>query len=122
MPKLLRTVRANKGVEAKYRARMAQLVADMHASVIYWLSATYRKHPPRMAALVGMAQDAEPNAAKMQDAFDELAARWTQRFEDNAPLIADAYVQSMFSATDLAFRQALKAAGWTVEFRASFPE
>ena len=88
----------------------------MHGSVEYWLTAAYRKDPPRMAALVEQAQDASPSA-KIKKILDELARRWTKRFEDYAPKLAEAYLQGMFKASDSAFRQALKEAGWSVEFK-----
>lgn len=117
MPKVLRSVRANKGVEAKYRARMQQLIADMHASYEYWLTAAYKKHPPRMVALVDQAQDAATPSQRIQKLLDALAARWIDKFNESAPKIAEAYLRSAFKASDSAFRQALKSAGWTVEFK-----
>jgi len=69
-----------------------------------------------MAALVEQAQDAAPSA-KMKKVLDDLARRWIDRFDEYAPKIAEAYLQGMFKASDSAFRQALKEAGWTVEFK-----
>lgn len=88
----------------------------MHASVEYWLTAAYRKDPPRMAKLVDQAHDANPSA-KIKKAIDELSKRWIDRFEESAPKIAESYLLSMFKASDSAFRAALKDAGWTVEFK-----
>ena len=116
-PKTARAVHANRGVEAKYRKALQRLIAEMHGSVEYWLTAGYRKDPPRMAALVEQAQDAASPAQRMRKVLDELARRWTKRFEDYAPKLAEAYLQGMFKASDSAFRQALKEAGWTVEFK-----
>lgn len=133
-PKTARAVHANRGVEAKYRKAMQRMIAEMHASVEYWLTAAYRKDPPRMLALVEqaqdsriipgvgfgcvlpLAQDASPSA-KIKRILDELARRWVKRFDDWAPKIAEAYLQGMFKTSDSAMRQALKDAGWTVEFK-----
>lgn len=115
-PKTCKAVTANRGVEAKYRKALQRLIAEMHASVEYWLTAAYRKDPPRMAALVEQAQDASPSA-KIKKVLDELARRWTKRFDDYAPKLAEAYLKGMFKASDSAFRQALKEAGWSVEFK-----
>ena len=115
-PKTCRAVPANRGIEAKYRKALQRLIAEMHASVEYWLTAAYRKDPPRMAALVEQAQDASPSA-KIKKVLDELARRWTDRFNDYAPKLAEAYLKGMFKASDSAFRQALKEAGWSVEFK-----
>ena len=115
-PKTCKAVPANRGLEAKYRKALQRMIAEMHGSVEYWLTAAYRKDPPRMAALVEQAQDASPSA-KIKKILDELARRWTKRFEDYAPKLAEAYLQGMFKASDSAFRQALKEAGWSVEFK-----
>ena len=61
-PKTCKAVPANRGLEAKYRKALQRLIAEMHGSVEYWLTAAYRKDPPRMAALVEQAQDASPSA------------------------------------------------------------
>ena len=122
-PKTCKAVPANRGLEAKYRKALQRMIAEMHGSVEYWLTAAYRKDPPRMAALVEQAQDAillgadASPSAKIKKILDELARRWTKRFEDYAPKLAEAYLQGMFKASDSAFRQALKEAGWTVEFK-----
>lgn len=115
-PKVARSVAANRGVEAKYRKDMQRMVREMRKSVEYWLRAGYRKYPPRMATLVEQAQDASPSAS-IKRILDDLAKRWTERFDEWAPKIAEAYLQGMFKTSDSAFRQALKDAGWAVEFK-----
>ena len=115
-PKTVRAVHANRGIEAKYRKALQRLIAEMHGSVEYWLTAAYRKDPPRMAALVEQAQDASP-AQRIRKVLDDLARRWTDRFNDYAPKLAEAYLKGMFKASDSAFRQALKEAGWAVDFK-----
>lgn len=115
-PKTARAVHANRGIEAKYRQALQRLIDEMHASVEYWLTAAYRKEPPRMAALVDQAQDAAPST-KIKRVLDGLAKRWTQRFNDYAPKLAEDYLKGMFKASDSAFRQSLKESGWAVEFK-----
>lgn len=116
-PKTARAVHANRGVEAKYRKVLQRLIAEMHSSVEYWLTAAYRKEPPRMTALVEQAQDTASPSAKIKRILDDLAKRWITRFNDSAPDIAAAYLQGMFKTSDSAMRQALKEAGWTVELK-----
>lgn len=111
--KPLRSVPANRGVEARYRRELQKLVDDMHNSFAYWLKAEYRKAPPRMLAL---AEDASP-ARTIKRILDDLAKRWIARFEEYAPKIADAYLKSLFKASDSSFRQALKDAGFAVDFK-----
>lgn len=131
-PKTAAAVHANRGIEAKYRKALQRMIAEMHGSVEYWLTAGYRKFPPRVAALVEQAQDAKPGehakvmqeyaslyspSARIRKILDDLAKRWIARFDEMAPKIAEAYLQGAFKASDSAFRQALREAGWTVEFK-----
>lgn len=131
----VRAVHANRGVEAKYRKRLRALLDEIEASVIYWMQVAYRRNPPAIA--VELAQDASVIQAKKRavnsrrDAYRaattpskvvkrelrELADRWIAKLEDEAPKVAEAYVKSMYDTSSRAFQQALKAAGWTVQFR-----
>lgn len=111
--KIVRSVPANRGIEARYRKELERLVDDMHRSFKYWLIAEYRKSPPRMLAL---AEDATP-AQSIKKVLNDLAKRWIARFDEYAPKIAEVYLKSMFKSSDSAFRQALKDAGFTVQFK-----
>lgn len=115
-PKTARAVHANRGIEAAYRKALQKLIADMHGSVEYWLTAAYRKFPPRMAGVVEQAQDASPST-RISRVMEELSKRWTKRFEEAAPRIAEAYMRRLFKTSDSAMRAALKDAGWSVEFK-----
>ena len=110
--KLVRAVHPNAGVEAAYREALKRAIAEMARSVEYWLTAAYRKRPPRLAAL---ASDASPSEA-IERMMRDLADRWIGKFEDWAPKLAERYLKGAFKASDSAFQQALKAAGWSVEF------
>lgn len=110
MTKTCRPIHANRSIERRYKLKLTQLIDDMSASVEYWLRAEYRKAPPRMA------QDATPSQ-QIAKTLRELAERWIAKFDDYAPRIAQAYLASMFKASDSAFRMALKDAGWAVEFK-----
>lgn len=112
-PKTVRSIHANRGVEAAYRKAIAQLIEEMSNSAEYWLTAAYRKEPPSMGEL---AQDATP-AQRIRKILADLAKRWVDRFDEWAPKIAEAYVSKQFKATDSAFMQALKDAGWVVNFK-----
>jgi len=115
-PKTCRAVHANRGIEAAYRAALRKMIDEMSASAEYWLRAEYRKSPPRMAALV--AEDAAPNTASQRITYElaVMAKRWIERFNSHAPKLAQAYVTKMFTSSDVAFKAALKDAGWAVEF------
>lgn len=114
MAKTVRSVAANRGLEARYRKELQRLIDDMHNSYVYWLTAAYNKKPPRMADLV--AQDAAPSD-HIKRVCNELAKRWIDRFEEYAPKIADAYIAGQFKLSDSAFMNALRDAGWTVQFK-----
>lgn len=116
MSKTLKSIPANRGLEAKYRKKLERLVAEMHGSFEYWLTAAYRKEPPRMAKLVDMAGDASPTAY-IKRMLDSLAKRWIAKFEEAAPAIAEAYVKDQFKLSDSAFMQALRDSGMVVSFK-----
>ena len=86
-PKILRAIHANRGLRAKYRRQMFDLIEEMQSSIEYWLSATYKASPPRMAALI--AQDASPSET-INKRLREVAKRWLKRFDEAAPVIAEA--------------------------------
>ena len=88
---------------------MLALIDEMVASIEHWVGSTYRAAPP-LAAL-----DASP-VASMQKQLRQLARRWQKRFDDFAPLIAEAYLKGSFKTTDSAMRHALKDAGWSIKF------
>ena len=115
-PKTARPVRANYGVQLAYRRRMQRKIDDMQNSVEYWLTAAYRKYPPRMLEVVEMAQDAAPSE-KIKRILADLAKRWIAKFDEWAPRIAEAYLSDLYKTSDGAFQAALKEAGWTVEFK-----
>lgn len=113
MSKTIRSIYPNKGVELAYKKRLQSMIYDMQRSVVYWVTSAYRNNTPRVAQL---AEDATPSE-KMNKVLNELGKRWIDTFEKWAPKIAEVYVTDLWKATDSAFRQALKSAGWTVEFK-----
>ncbi len=108
-PKAIRAIWPNVGSRNRYHRRLAKLVAEMAASVEYWLTAQRKDAPPILA------QDALPSA-EMQEEVRRLFEQWRKRFEEEAPKMAGSFVRSQFSATDNAMRQALRDAGWSIEF------
>lgn len=113
----LRAIHANRGVEAAYAKKLKHIIAEMSNSVEYWLTAAYRKTPPRLSRLVDQAQDAATPSQKINKEIQQLAKNWLDKFEELAPKIAEAYVSNMFKTTNFAMQRALKDAGWTVEFK-----
>lgn len=110
--KIVRAIRPNQGIRFRYQASMLTLIEEMNASIEYWLTAQYRDAPPLLA------QDERSSPSKkMQAKFRTVAKRWTKRFEEAAPRIAEAYLKGSFQATDSAMRMALKDAGLAVKFQ-----
>ena len=107
--KVARAVWPNVGSRNRYHRRLAKLVAEMAASVEYWLTAQRKDAPPILAS------DALPSA-EMQAEVQRLFEQWRKRFEAEAPKMAGAFVRSQFSATNSAMRQALRDAGWSIHF------
>jgi uncharacterized protein with gpF-like domain len=129
-PKTARAVLPNKGVEAAYRRELDKLIGEMSNSVEYWLEAAYKANPPKMEAAiaedarVGTASKARQEwsslrspSARMRKPMKELSDRWIKRFDDMSASIAERFAVSGMKHTDSSFKQALKDAGWTVEFK-----
>lgn len=115
-PKTIRAIKPNQGVQAKYKKALKSLVAEMAASVEYWLAAQYKKNPPRVAKLVEQAQDASPSA-EIKKYFNKLGTRWILKFNEMSERIAKEFLNKSFSSSDMAFQQALKDAGWAIDFK-----
>lgn len=107
--RVVRPVHANRGVTARYRKALLRLIDEMHRSILYWVRAAYRRAPPVLAS------DALPSD-DMQRELEELGDRWIERFEREGERLARFYVERMFGASDRAFREALKDAGFAVQF------
>jgi len=105
----IRPIWPNDGSRQRYLRRMLALIREMADSVTYWLEAQRKAAPPILAT------DALPSA-EMQAEVQRLFEQWRKRFEVEAPKMAGAFVRSQFSATNSAMRQALKDAGWSIQF------
>ena len=109
---LLPPVRPNAGFEAEYRRRLTKLVAEMQASVVYWISAAYRANEPEMA------QDESP-ARLLERRMRGLSRRWQRRFDRASDELARFFATGAADRTDAQLKSILKRAGISVEFRIS---
>ena len=107
--KVARAVWPNVGSRNRYHRRIQRMVAEMAASVEYWLTTQRKADPPAMA------QDSTP-AEQMQFEFAKLVERWQGKFDEMAPTVAESFLKNSFQGTDNAMRQALRDAGWSIEF------
>ncbi len=81
----------------------------MHKSVRYWLIANYR-------ASGALAMDASP-AIVMRLAMNKLIRRWQKKFDELAAHLAGRFTERVQKNGDLNLGNALKEAGFTVEFK-----
>lgn len=110
-----RPVHANRGIELEYRKKLNGMISEMANSLEYWISAQYKKSPPKISLV---AADASP-VSEIAKSLKELGDKWIKKFNDAAPAIAKFYLSKMFKASDRSLRQALKDAGWAVDFKMS---
>ena len=87
-PKTVRAIHSNRGVEARYRRALEELIKEMSNSAEYWLAAQYRQAPPEIA------EDALPAA--------EMAARLTAKTPKGAPTTVSAPVSVITGDTGVA--------------------
>lgn len=85
MAKVIRAIKPNAGIRAKYRKRLVSLLDEMQRSVVWWLRAEYRKQETRIA------QDASP-ASDLQDRLKRLFRYWTKRWRESAESFAREFV------------------------------
>ena len=107
--KAIRPIWPNAAIRQRYQHRMVALIRDMAASVEHWLTAERRADPPMLAS------DALPSE-QMQAKVHRLYEKWLKRFEEDAGWMAESFLRGSFKATDSAMRQALRDAGWSIEF------
>jgi uncharacterized protein with gpF-like domain len=103
-------IRANEGLSIAFQKKLDALIDEMNNSVLYWVSAAYKKTPPEMA------KDASP-AVELDSIIKKLTRKWNKRFADAAPDMADYFAKAAKDRTDGALRAALKKSGFAVEFK-----
>lgn len=85
----------------------------MNNSLIYWLSARWKKNPPVLA------QDENP-ARGLLRTMRVLRKRWQDRFDDAAERLAEWFARSILKRTTLAMEKTLEAGKIpTVDFKMS---
>lgn len=106
----LRPVHANQGIEAAYRKRLDRLIDEMQRSLVYWLTAAYRRNVPEIA------QDESP-AMALTKMMRRLAKQWQRRFDESAQPVASEFAETSMSAADVSLRNALRQKGFSVQFQ-----
>ena len=109
-PATLAAIRPNAGIEAAFQKRLDRLIDEMHRSLEYWICAAYKANPPEMA------QDSLSSIA-LTMVVRRLTRRWTKRFNEAAPEIADYFTKAIADRSDRDLQAALRKAGMTVKFQ-----
>jgi SPP1 gp7 family putative phage head morphogenesis protein len=96
------------------------MVDEMHASLVYWISAQWNANPPNTLAQdiakVGSFPGGSP-AAALRRAMRNLSRRWQRRFDKGAEELAKYFADKSIGASDLQLQAILKKAGFAVEFK-----
>ena len=105
-----RAIHANAGTAARYRRVLPSAISAMIDDVESTIAAQREDDPPVLAL------DASP-ADEMRKRLEAVSARWKKHFDDFSPTVAEVFLKQAVAGTNSAMRQALKAAGWSVEFQ-----
>jgi SPP1 gp7 family putative phage head morphogenesis protein len=124
--KVLRPVHANVAIQKEYERRLKCLIDELHNSIVYWLSAAYKRNEPRIVEAADeietkplvLAQDAIP-AAALRRAIRRLTKRWKSRFDEAADELADWFGQAVSDRSDKALQAILRKGGISVRFKMS---
>lgn len=108
-PKVLAPVHPNHGLEVEYRRKLQRLIEEMATSLEHWISAAYRKTPPRMA------EDEVPASALAAE-MRKLGDRWLDRFDKAAPELARWFATAAVNRSDAALADILRRGGFSVRF------
>lgn len=108
--KTISPVRPNVALQRRFRLRLEKLIAEMHNSVTYWITAQYRETPPEMA------MDASA-ANELAWEMKKLKKRWFDRFDEDAEKLADFYAKHIQKRTDAMLRSILKKSGFVIKFK-----
>jgi SPP1 gp7 family putative phage head morphogenesis protein len=113
-PKDLRPLHPNLGLSLAYRKKLDKLIAEMNASVDYWIKSTYRNNLPATMAF----DDILP-ANALKRAIALLRKRWLRNFDRAAPKLAKYFATAVQNRSDKALAKILRDGGFSVKFQMS---
>lgn len=111
--KQLRPINLNVGIKSAYSKGMRDLLKETHKSIVYWLSAVYKKNEDRI-----LAEDASPTT-EITDRFKQLQNRWISRWKDESKKLAWRFVNSTMRSLKTGLTNHLNTAKVTVAFNPS---
>jgi SPP1 gp7 family putative phage head morphogenesis protein len=110
-PVILAPTRPNAGTQVWYRRQLDAAIAELHASLAWWLRAAYRKDPPALAH--------DDAAASLQRAVRRLTRRWKVKFDRLARRLGPEFTRRAGRHADEAWRARMRDAGFTVRMTMS---
>lgn len=113
-PKTAAPAHPNAGLRVAYQRKLERMVDDLHASLLHWVVAAYRRNTPEVADT--MAMDASP-ARELQGTMRRLSRRWQSNFDKGAPELARWFAKNAAERSDAALAATLKRAGFSVSFK-----
>jgi uncharacterized protein with gpF-like domain len=120
--KTVRAIHANAGVQWAYKRQLEDMLTEAHLDLSLMISAAWRESEPVLAVPASgigpvMSYDAASRTTAAQKALQEWGRKWQGKFDKMSTTIAKRFAGKSFQATEMAMRDALKAAGFTVAFK-----
>ena len=112
----LRPVRTSAAITEYVQSRLEREVDAMHASIVYWLKAQWKRDTPDTRR----AQDASP-VRELQRLLRQRGRLWRIKFREAADLLAEELSGRTRRHVDRAIEAMLKDNGLTVRFRMTAP-
>lgn len=107
-------VRPSAAIRTTYDQRLTDAVDKMQASIVYWLTAAYRREDP--GAVAGL----DASAAEMlRKAVAKLSRQWLRNFDELADSLTAWFATSVEKRSTTALADSLRKGGFTVRFRPS---
>lgn len=112
---ILKPVRPNAGIRAKYRKRVVDLVDEMAASYEFWLKRAYTRTPPKIAQDDIFGKWGRKLASRvLEKELADLGKRWQEKFDDMAERLSGWFTKAVDDRTQGALKHIMRKAGWTV--------
>jgi SPP1 gp7 family putative phage head morphogenesis protein len=89
---------------------MTATLISVHRSVLWFVSAEFKKHPPALA------RDASP-FDYLRRLIRKLRDRWLTAIDETAPKLAEYFAQACAKRVDADLKKILRDGGWTVNFQ-----
>lgn len=108
---MLPAVSPNAGIEAWYRRKLDDKIKEMQHSLVYWLTAEYRK-----AGLAEDAADGSGAATLLANAFRKQSHRWQWAFNKFADHLGKKVAGRILSNADAGLSASVRSQGFAVKF------